>query len=141
MAIVYLALGSNLEDRKALILKALLSLKEQGIIILKTSSIIETDPIGGPFDQPKYLNAVVKAKTSFSPEELLIVTSQIEKKMGRVRKVFNGPRLIDIDILLYDDVKLISHRLVIPHPRMMERDFVLKPLKEIEPNLCASLKV
>ena len=139
MAIVYLALGSNLYDRRALIQSALDHLQSSGIKILKTSSIIETNPVGGPA-QGKYLNAVVKVQTMLSAEELLFTTRAIEKRLGRVRLVVNGPRLIDIDILLYDDIKLVTHRLVIPHPRMMEREFVLKPLNEIDPKLCASLK-
>ncbi len=138
MAIVYLALGSNLSDRKAMIQKAIAHLKTQGIKILKASSIIETDPVDGPV-QGKYLNAVIKTQTSIPAEELLSITKSIEKRMGRIRNVVNGPRLIDIDILLYDDLKLVTRSLVIPHPRMMGRSFVLKPLKEIDPQLCASL--
>ncbi len=139
MSIAYLALGSNLGDRRDFIQKALRELKDCGLHVLKTSTIIETNPVGGPV-QGKYLNAVVKVRTFFSPEELLSAIGKIEKKFGRVREVVNGPRVIDIDILLYDDVKIISRRLVIPHPRMMEREFVLKPLEEIQPHLCASLR-
>ena len=138
MAIVYLALGSNLSDRKAMIQKAILNLKDQGIKVLKTSTIIETDPVGGPA-QNKFLNAVIKTQTSFSAEDLLSITKSIENKIGRIKNVMNGPRLIDIDILLYDDLKLVTRSLVIPHPKMMERPFVLKPLKEVDPKLCASL--
>ena len=139
MAIVYLALGSNLSDRKAMIQKAISHLNTQDIKILKISTIIETDPVGGPA-QNKYLNAVLKAQTYFSAEDLLTITKAIEIKIGRIKKVVNGPRLIDIDILLYDDLKLVTRGLVIPHPRMMERSFVLKPLEEIEPRLCASFQ-
>ena len=137
MAIVYLALGSNLGDRRGLIHRALQELKEQGLDILRTSSIIETAPVGGP-RQPKYLNAAVKVKTSHTPEELLLTINKIEKRLGRVREIVNGPRVIDIDILLYDDIKLISRRLIIPHPRMLEREFVMGPLKEITPNIVMS---
>jgi 2-amino-4-hydroxy-6-hydroxymethyldihydropteridine diphosphokinase len=76
----------------------------------------------------------------YSPEELIVITSAIEHKLGRVRKIFRGPRTIDIDILLYDDIKLITPQLIIPHPRMLERSFVMQPLKEIDPKLCASLR-
>ena len=139
MSIAYLALGSNLGDRRGLIHRALQELKEQGLDILKISTIIETTPVGGP-EQPKYLNAAVKVKTSHTPEELLLTINKIEKRLGRKREIVNGPRVIDIDILLYDDIKLISRRLIIPHPRMLERTFVTQPLEEIQPGLCASLK-
>ena len=138
MAIAYLALGSNMGDRMKYIHWALQELKGQGIKILKTSSIIETDPVGGP-QQSKYLNGVVKIKTTLSPEELLLNTHKIEQRLGRIREVINGPRVIDIDILLYENIKLVSRRLVIPHPRMLEREFVMQPLKEIQLNLCALL--
>ncbi len=134
MAITYLALGSNLWDRQRFIYKALDELRSSGIDILKVSSIIETDPVGGP-KQSKYLNGVVKAKTLLSAEDLLKVTQSIEQKLGRKRQIFHGPRTIDIDILLYDEIKLISRRLIIPHPRMLERRFVLDPLEEIAPGL------
>ena len=140
MAIVYLALGSNLGDRRQYIQKAIDDLKASRVDVRKVSTIIETDPVGGP-QQGKYLNAVLKAHTFLSPEELYVVTRSIEHKMGRVRKTINGPRVIDIDILLYDDLKLVSRRLVIPHPLMLERAFVMKPLEEIAPHLCASLKI
>ncbi len=132
MSIVYLALGSNLGDRRQYIQKAMDELKDNGIEVLKLSSIIETRPVDSP-PQGKYLNAVLKAKTSYTPEDLLFVTQTIEHKLGRVHKVFHGPRVMDIDILLYDEVKLVSRRLIIPHPRMLEREFVMGPLKEIAP--------
>ena len=69
-----------------------------------------------------------------------MMTQGIERKLGRVKKMINGPRVIDIDILLYDDIKLITSKLLIPHPRMLERSFVMQPLEEIDPILCASLK-
>ncbi len=134
MSIAYLALGSNLGDRMGFIHQALYELKEQGINILKVSTIIETNPVGGP-EQSKYLNAVIKIKTDLLPEELLFIINTIEKKLGRLRVIVNGPRKIDIDILLVDDIKLVSRKLIIPHPRMLERAFVIEPLKEIEPTL------
>ncbi len=140
MATVYLALGSNLGDRAGYLRKAVEGLKAKGVQVRRISSVIETDPVGGP-DQGKYLNAVLKADTSLSPEELLCLTASIEHRLGRVRTVPNAARRIDIDILLYEDVKLVSKRLVIPHPRMFERDFVMKPLIEIAPTLCASLRI
>jgi len=140
MAIVYLALGSNLGDRRHHIEKAVAELKSCGVKVLKLSTVIETDPVGGPL-QGKFLNAVLKAGTLHSPEELIVFIQSIERKLGRVKKVFQGPRVIDIDILLYDDIKLITPRLLIPHPRMLERSFVMEPLKEIAPALCASFAV
>ena len=116
MSIVYLALGSNLGDRLQYIQKAIAELKACGLKVLKLSTVIETDPVGGPV-QGKYLNAVLKASTTHSPEELHVMTQAIERKLGRVKKIINGPRVIDIDILLYDDIKLVTPNLLIPHPR------------------------
>ena len=139
MSIIYLALGSNLGNRLEYINKAIVELKDYGLKILKISKIIETDPLDAP-PQGRYLNAVLKAQTHYSPEELISITQGIEQKLGRVKKIFRGPRVIDIDILLFDDIKLITPQLIIPHPRMLERVFVMKPLNEIDPALCASLK-
>jgi 2-amino-4-hydroxy-6-hydroxymethyldihydropteridine diphosphokinase len=139
MPIVYLALGSNLGDRLEYIHKAVAELKACGLKAVKISSIIETDPVGGP-SQGKFLNAVFKADSPYSPEELHVMTRSIERKLGRVKKAVNGPRVIDIDILLFDEVKLTTPGLLIPHPRMLERSFVMGPLKELDPALCASLR-
>ena len=140
MATVYLALGSNLGDRLRYIKKAIEELENSGVKVLKLSAVIETDPVGGVV-QGKYLNAVLKASTDHSPEELHVITQSIERKLGRVRKMINGPRVIDIDILLHDDIKLVTPHLLIPHPRMLDRSFVMQPLEEIEPALCALLKI
>ena len=134
MAIVYLALGSNLGDRFSYLKKAVALLEEGGVQVQRHSSIIETEPVGGPL-QGKYLNAVVKSQTELSPEDLHQLTQHVECKLGRIKKEHNGPRVIDIDILLYDDIKLITPKLIIPHARMCERNFVMKPLKEIAPNI------
>ena len=139
MPIVYLALGSNLGDRLQYIQKAVGELKDSDLKILKFSTVIETNPVGG-LPQGKYLNAVLKIDTDHSPEELHVITQGIERKLGRIKKTINGPRVIDIDILLYDDIKLITLKLLIPHPRMFDRSFVMQPLEEIDPVLCASLK-
>ena len=140
MSTAYLALGSNLGDRLQYIHKAIEELKNGGLKILKLSTVIETKPVGG-VPQENFLNAVLKASVDHSPEELHFLTQAIERKLGRVKKIFNGPRVIDIDILLYDDIKLITPQLLIPHPRMLERSFVMGPLEEIDPGLCASLKL
>ena len=138
MATIYLGLGSNLGDRRANIDKSLSLLVENGINILKHSTIIETEPVGGP-EQNKFLNSVIKAETELSPFELLEVINNIEKNLGRVRTIVNGPRTIDIDILLYNKIKVNASNLSIPHPQMLKRDFVLTPLKEIEPELVKEL--
>ncbi len=140
MSTVYLALGSNLGDRRLYIERAVEELGACGVDVRRMSAVIETKPVGGPV-QDNFLNAVLKAETQHSPEDLLIVVAAIEEKLGRKRKVFHGPRTIDIDILLYDDIKLVTRKLIIPHPRMLERTFVMEPLKEIDPGICASFKI
>ena len=137
MSIAYLALGSNLGNRRKYIDDAIRHLEEKEVVLTKASSVIETDPVGGPL-QGKYLNAVIKIQTILSAEELHTLTQWIEHRLGRQRNVKDGPRVIDIDILLFDDIKLISKDLIIPHPRMFERNFVMQPLKQIDPTLCAS---
>jgi len=133
--ICYIGLGSNLGNRQANINKAIEYLKSNSQIkIEKISSIIETEPQGGP-PQGKFLNAVVKIKTSLAPQDLLRFLQDIEAKLGRTRLIRNGPRTIDLDILLYDNKVIDEPNLEVPHPRMFERDFVLKPLLEIEPDI------
>ena len=133
MVTVYLGLGSNLGDRDKNIRNAVRLLENNFVSIKRLSTIIETEPVGF-LDQGKFLNAVLKGTTQLSPVDLLLYTQSIEKKLGRTRTIFNGPRTIDIDILLYDHEKISTPQLTIPHPRMWERDFVLAPLKEIEPD-------
>lgn len=130
MATVYLGLGSNLGDRKQNILDALCLLNERGIKTIQLSTLIETDPVGGP-PQGLFMNAVLRAETALSPQELLTACLLVETDLGRVRMIRNGPRTIDIDILLYDDVMMDTPDLVIPHPRMRERSFVMCPLREV----------
>ena len=134
MATVYLGLGSNLGDRRKNIENAVALLKESNVAVQKISTIIETEPVGF-LDQGKFLNAVLKGTTQLSPVDLLRHTQSIEKQLGRIKTIRNGPRTIDIDILLYDHEKISTPQLTIPHPRMWERDFVLGPLQEIEPNM------
>ena len=129
-SVVFLGLGSNLGDREKNIRDALELLGRDGIGLLQLSSIIETDPVGGP-PQGLFLNAVVKVETDLAPRLLLERIQTIEAVLGRVRSVRNAPRTIDIDILLYDNLQWNDPDLVIPHPRMNERDFVLRPLKEL----------
>ena len=136
MAIVYLGLGSNLGDREKNIQDAVTLLQQNQFVVERLSSIIETDPVGF-LEQGKFLNAVMKGRTVLSAFELFDLTQSIEKQIGRKKIFVNGPRIIDIDILLYDKQKINTPHLNIPHPRMWERDFVMRPLKEVEPELFA----
>ena len=135
MSIAFIAFGSNLGNRQKNIDDALELLTREGVFVLKRSSIMETDPVGGPSGQGKFFNGVIKVETDLSPHELLQTLISIEKQLGRVRSVRNAPRIIDLDILLYDDIILDEFDLTIPHPRMRERAFVMKPLLDIEPDI------
>ena len=110
-------------------------LEEYGITVLRCSRIIETTPLECEIPQNNFLNGVLKIQTILTPHELLKLVKTIEHKLGRKKTVKNTPRPIDLDILLYDQLKYQSQTLTIPHPRMFERDFVMKPLKEIEPQI------
>lgn len=134
----FLALGSNLGDRDATIDGALTALSHTpGIVLVQTSTVITTDPVGGPPGQSAYRNAVVEVSTTFDPHRLLLCCHQIEDAFGRSREsgVRWGPRTLDIDLLLYDDQIVSDCRLQLPHPRMHERPFVLSPLQEIAPDV------
>jgi 2-amino-4-hydroxy-6-hydroxymethyldihydropteridine diphosphokinase len=129
----YLSLGSNMGDRSNYLKSALETLVSvYPIEIVNVSSIYETDPVGYT-DQDLFLNMVAQIHTSLSPIELLEACSATETKLGRKREIHWGPRTIDLDILLFNEENIISERLVIPHPRMFERAFVLIPLLEISP--------
>lgn len=130
---VYLGLGTNLGDKRKNLNDAIRMLGNQVGEVEKVSSVIETEPEGFKSDN-MFLNAVVKVRTSLSPFELLDITQDVEKSLGRKEKSSNGiyhDRVIDIDILLYDDINISTPRLVIPHPRMAQREFVMTPLTEI----------
>ena len=130
---VYLALGSNLGDRLTNLKQAIAALPPQMEVKTK-SSIYETPPWGYE-DQPKFLNQVIRAKTYLDPEPLLKHLKRLEVALGRKESFPNGPRLIDMDILFYDDLVLNGLSLILPHPRLHERGFVLLPLMEISPEL------
>ena len=131
MVTSYIGIGSNLGDRQGNINKAMSYLKDSDDIeVTKVSSIYETEPIGGP-PQGKFLNGVIEIETLLSPLDLLDRLLKIEMKLGRVRSRKNGPRTIDLDILLYSDTQINNERLTIPHPHMQEREFVLRGLREI----------
>src|SRR5688500_5199024 len=131
--IVYLALGTNLGDRPTNLRQAIASLTPQ-LDVKARSYVYETPPLGYT-DQPRFLNQVVKATTYLDPEPLLKHLKRLEVALGRKESFQNGPRLIDIDILFYDELVLNKPSLVIPHPRLHERGFVLLPLLDIAPNL------
>jgi len=130
---VYLALGSNLGDRLANLKQAIAALTPQMEVKAK-SQVYETPPWGYE-DQPRFLNQAIKAKTYLDPEPLLKHLKRLELALGRKESFPNGPRLIDIDILFYDDRVLSTPSLIIPHPRLHERGFVLLPLMDIDPDL------
>lgn len=131
---IFLGIGSNLGNRKNNILKAIKYLSlYKGIIIKKKASIIETNAVSQT-NQPDFLNTVIEIETSLSPDDLLIITKNIENKLKRAAKGDYGPRTIDIDILFYGNEFFVSNDLTIPHPLLHERIFVLKPLSEIAPD-------
>lgn len=131
MVTCYLGVGSNLGERKKNIqvaVEEIAALKRTKVI--QFSRVFETKPVGGP-RQGNFLNAALKIQTSLSPAELLRALRGIEKKLGRKKTVRYGPRIIDLDILLYNQRIVMTNNLQIPHPRMFERDFVFRPLSEI----------
>jgi 2-amino-4-hydroxy-6-hydroxymethyldihydropteridine diphosphokinase len=130
---VYIALGSNLGDRRANLVEAISRLQTH-VAVEKVSSVYETEP-AYVADQPRFLNMVLQGSTALSPRELLSFLKKIEQHMGRTPAVRYGPRLIDLDILAYGDLQLEELDLTIPHPKITERAFVLKPLAEITPDL------
>jgi 2-amino-4-hydroxy-6-hydroxymethyldihydropteridine diphosphokinase len=134
MATVYLALGSNVGDREKNLREATRRLKDAAIRVLMVSSIYETEPVDY-LDQAWFLNAVLAAQSDLAPRALLRTLQEIESRMGSRKAFAKGPRLIDLDILLYDDATVETPDLQIPHPRMLERNFVLVPLAEIAPAL------
>lgn len=130
--IIFLALGSNMGNRLANLKAAVLNLSPQ-ISVKKKSSVYETPPWGF-VEQDAFLNQVIKAETYLEPESLLRHLKRLETALGRVPNFQNGPRLIDIDILFFDDAVIDTSPLVVPHPRLHQRAFVLVPLAEIEPD-------
>lgn len=133
MATVYLALGANVGDCKKSIAQAVQYL-EKSVTNIRVAPLYVTKAVGYT-DQPDFFNTVLVGQTSLSPEELLVFVKGIEKKVGRVFRFRWGPREIDIDIILYDDLVLDTPTLTIPHPRFSERDFVLKPLSDLAPDV------
>ena len=134
LKIIYLSLGSNVGDRAAYLARALDGLAGAGVRPLRQSSLYLTEPVGG-IDQRPFLNCAVEAETTRLPLELLRRLQQIEWALGRRRRVAMGPRPIDIDLLFYGTSVIGTPELVIPHPRLADRRFVLVPLNEIAPEL------
>lgn len=134
MPIVYLALGSNIGDREKNLREAIRLLSESGIHIEKISSIYETEPVDF-LDQAWFLNAVLAAQTDLPAAQLLTTLRNFESQMGSKKAFAKGPRLIDLDILLYGNDTIATPDLQVPHPRMLLRNFVLVPLAEIAPAL------
>lgn len=134
MATAFIGFGSNLGNRRDFIIRAEKLLEDSGLLsVTGRSSIDETDPVE-VVDQPRFMNRVVSAATRLSPLELLDLLLETESTLGRVRSVPRGPRTIDCDLLLYDDVVMQSSRLVLPHPGIVRRFFLLKQILEIDPD-------
>jgi 2-amino-4-hydroxy-6-hydroxymethyldihydropteridine diphosphokinase len=136
MSVAYLGIGSNIGDAKSNCDEAVSRLQMSGNVkVIARSSFYETHPVGGP-PQQNYLNGVLKVETEMAPEDFFEVLKDIEKNMGRKACAGrNYPRVIDIDILLYDSVILQADKIIIPHPRMHERYFVLRGFAEIAPEV------
>ncbi len=132
----FLGLGSNLGDRRAYLRDAIESLPD----VVAISPVYETDPVGGPEQQP-YLNLVVELDTELTPTALLSVCHRIESAANRVRDERWGPRTLDIDIIWMEDVTLAGERLTVPHPRWRQRKFVLAPMRDLAPDLVTASDV
>jgi 2-amino-4-hydroxy-6-hydroxymethyldihydropteridine diphosphokinase len=132
VTLAYLALGSNMGDRRATLVRAIQSTPG----VLRVSGCYETEAIGGPSGQSPHLNAIIEVQTSLDPFALLAHCHRLEQQAGRVRRVRNGPRSLDVDVLLFGDLTIVSDTLTIPHPRMYERRFVLAPLSDLVPDRC-----
>lgn len=130
----YLALGTNLGDKLENLRSAVRLLRESGCKITGVSSLYSTKPVGVK-DQPDFLNAVIRVETVYGPKALLGLCQSIELRLGRERTIRWGPRVIDVDILLYDDLVMDEPSLTLPHPEMSKRAFVLAPLAEIDPEV------
>lgn len=132
----FLGLGSNVGDRWAHLRRAAADVPD----LVRTSPVYETEPVGGPSGQGRFLNAVAELETSLEPHQLLAVCHRLEEAAGRVRTERHGPRTLDVDVLLVDDdgvgqIAVDEPDLTVPHPRMWERPFVLVPLADLAPDL------
>jgi 3-oxoacyl-[acyl-carrier protein] reductase len=136
MTLAYIALGSNLGDRADYLARSLTALRQcEGVKVRRVSPVYETRPVGGPDGQGPYLNAVAEVQTEHDVHNLLDTLLAIEQQLGRVRHERDGPRTIDLDLLIYGDLIHQDERLIVPHPRLHERLFVLQPLAQLAPGL------
>ncbi len=134
-ATAYLGLGSNVGDRIGYLREALRNLARcNGLTLMKLSPVYQTEPVGYEAQEDFY-NMVVQVSVALSPADLLATAKVIELEMGRIETVHKGPRTIDIDILLVGDESISDYKLSVPHPRMLEREFVLRPLYDLDPDL------
>jgi len=134
MSVSYIGIGSNLGNRQENCSRAVEILEKRGIKVQKKSSLYETEPWGVK-DQPRFINMVVQIETTLKPTDLLRVLKDIEREIGRQDSFRWGPRMIDLDILLFNALVLNEENLQIPHPYLHEREFVLRPLNEIAPDI------
>jgi 2-amino-4-hydroxy-6-hydroxymethyldihydropteridine diphosphokinase len=134
MNTIYLSLGANIGHRERNIALATQGLASRGVRVTRRSSLYETEPVDMK-SQDWFVNCLVEAETALAPEELMRVLLELERALGRERRVLHGPRIIDIDILLFGSIVVHSPDLEIPHPRMAERRFVLVPFAEIAPDV------
>ena len=135
MNTVFISLGSNIGKRLEYLQQAVRLLQQvERLNVVNVSSVYETDPVGYE-DQAAFLNMVVEIETLLTPHEMLKKCNEIEAELGRTREIHWGPRTVDLDILLYNEENMKTQDLIIPHPRMMERGFVLIPLVELQANL------
>ena len=136
MRVGYIGLGSNVGDREAELAAAVQGLRDHGVEVEAVSSLYETEPVGEILDQPDFLNAVARVRTSLGPEELLGVCKAIEAERGRdFEAPRHSPRPVDLDLLLLGDLELETERLTLPHREVTSRRFVLLPLLELDPEL------
>jgi len=136
----FIGLGSNLGDRRVTLRQAVRALQVGGDVVA-VSPLYETEPVGGPEDQGPYLNLVVELATSDGPRELLARCQSLEQDAHRVRTARWGPRTLDADVLLVGDLAVHDPDLIVPHPRMWERRFVVQPLKDLAPDLVAEARL
>ncbi|MCX7914268.1 MAG: 2-amino-4-hydroxy-6-hydroxymethyldihydropteridine diphosphokinase [Thermodesulfovibrionales bacterium] len=131
--VAHIGIGSNIGNRHENCSKAIKILEEKGLRVKKISSLYETEPWGVK-EQPKFINLVIEVETDYSPYELMNILKETENALGRVKTTKWGPRVIDLDILFYESEIINTEELVIPHPYLQEREFVLDPLEEISPH-------
>jgi len=132
----FLGLGSNIGDRRAHLEDAARALEAHGVHVLASSSVYETEPVGLVLDQREFYNACLRIETGLDPDELLAACKEVERELGRpAGGVRHGPRPIDVDVLLLDELEYASERLTLPHPEVSSRRFVIVPLLELDPGL------